>query len=268
MTWWTSRVLKNVYGAALDRQNWTKRGSLCSINDRLECNFNDTRASELVFQQPAGPKPTKAGLRKKTTRLCALFIICLLAGSVLIGQGLWIHAKALTAQVLIADAWEQSLARQQPVKPWAWADTWPVARLQGNAQNVDLFVLEGGHGQALAFGPGRLLVPSTNTSSDTGTNTNFATTVLAGHRDTHFRFLAKTEVNDPFQLTDQQGISQYYRVTSMTVEDSRTQALYPEESGLTLVTCYPFDAITAGGPLRYVVRMREVKNQKVVEASL
>jgi sortase A len=28
---------------------------------------------------------------------------------------------------------------------------------------------------------------------------------------------------------------------------------------LTLITCYPFDAIAPGGPLRYVVRARALK---------
>ena len=34
-----------------------------------------------------------------------------------------------------------------------------------------------------------------------------------------------------------------------------------EQSGqtLVLVTCYPFDAVIAGGPLRYVVTAKEVQ---------
>jgi len=30
---------------------------------------------------------------------------------------------------------------------------------------------------------------------------------------------------------------------------------------LILVTCFPFDAMTAGGPLRYVVFAKEIKPQ-------
>jgi sortase A len=39
----------------------------------------------------------------------------------------------------------------------------------------------------------------------------------------------------------------------MQVVDSRRQPLQLSGDGLALVTCFPFDALTAGGPLRYVV---------------
>ena len=39
------------------------------------------------------------------------------------------------------------------------------------------------------------------------------------------------------------------------VIDARHARLLPDDGGaaLTLVTCYPFDAVEPGGPLRYVV---------------
>ena len=47
-----------------------------------------------------------------------------------------------------------------------------------------------------------------------------------------------------------------YAVTSARVVDERdTWVAEPtDEKTLTLVTCYPFDAIVPGGPERYVVR--------------
>ena len=51
-----------------------------------------------------------------------------LAGIVLCGEGLWIHAKAILAQVLLERAFAQTLTTGKPVKPWSWADTWPEAR--------------------------------------------------------------------------------------------------------------------------------------------
>ena len=46
-----------------------------------------------------------------------------------------------------------------------------------------------------------------------------------------------------------------FSVTDVSVVDSRKQriALDGDEPTLTLVTCYPFDAISPGGPLRFVV---------------
>ena len=38
-------------------------------------------------------------------------------GSWLIGQGLWIHVKAVAAQWLLQNAWHQTLNTQQPIKP-------------------------------------------------------------------------------------------------------------------------------------------------------
>jgi sortase A len=41
----------------------------------------------------------------------------------------------------------------------------------------------------------------------------------------------------------------------MQIIDSRTTGIIndPERDQLVLVTCYPFDAMVPGGPLRYVV---------------
>ena len=51
------------------------------------------------------------------------------------------------------------------------------------------------------------------------------------------------------------GRRRRYRVAQSAVVDKRD--LDPVRQGdgtrLTLVTCYPFDALRAGGPLRYVV---------------
>ncbi|MCW5214848.1 class GN sortase, partial [Desulfobulbus sp. US5] len=81
-----------------------------------------------------------------------------IVGMICFGNGLWIHGKALLAQVLLQRAWAQTQVRGESVKPWPWADTWPVARLRTEKYNQDLIVLAGQSGQALAFGPGMLEV--------------------------------------------------------------------------------------------------------------
>lgn len=162
------------------------------------------------------------------------------------GSGLWIHAKAEVAQQLIASAWQHTLqAPATPHKPWQWADTWPVLQLQ-TANEESTYVLAGTSGAALAFGPGLM----------EGTALPGAgTTVLAAHRDTHFAFLENTEVGDELRLQNADGEWFTYAVSSKQVVDSRTEPLViaPDAGSLVLVTCYPFDAITAGGPLRLVV---------------
>jgi len=51
------------------------------------------------------------------------------------------------------------------------------------------------------------------------------------------------------------GAWRTYRVSGTEIIDARRARLLPGDATprLTLVTCYPFDAIAPGGPLRYVV---------------
>lgn len=178
-----------------------------------------------------------------------LAALLLLAGWQLAGAG-WIHVKALLAQHLLARAWLQSGATGVSQKPWPWADTWPVARLRVADLNVEQYVLAGTSGQALAFGPGMH-------EAFTGNTGNW--TVLAGHRDTHFAFLRALESDMPLSLELAGGELRQYRVQSMRVVDSRLESLAPPlvaSPHLLLVTCYPFTAVEANGPLRYVVVAR------------
>ena len=82
-----------------------------------------------------------------------LSVALMLGGGVLVGQAVWIHAKALLAQVLLERAFAQTLATGTDVKPWSWADTWPVARVSVPRLGRSAIVLAGASGQALAFGP-------------------------------------------------------------------------------------------------------------------
>lgn len=164
------------------------------------------------------------------------------------GQGLWIPVKAEVAQVLLEEAWDRTRQGAGATKPWPWADTWPVARLRAPGSGEDLIVLAGATGSTLAFGPGHLT--GSATPGDTGH------VVIAGHRDTHFAFLRHLAAGDELRLEAPDGGERRYRVQSLAVVDHRdTTALDAGAEGvLTLVTCYPFDAVVPGGPLRYVVR--------------
>ena len=164
-----------------------------------------------------------------------------------LGYGVWIHVKAHLAQHLLQRAWARTLAGERGVKPWPWADTWPVARLTAPAHGVDLIVLAGASGRTLAFGPGH--VDGSAVPGDAGT------AIVTGHRDTHFAFLSRVRVGDVVVLDVPGHAPAVFRVSETAVVDARTAAVGRDENGsaLVLLTCYPFDAITAGGPLRYVV---------------
>jgi len=159
-----------------------------------------------------------------------------------------VKAKAWLAPLLIERAWSRSLAAGgQSVKPWPWADTWPVARLRAESGRVDLMVLEGDTGNALAFGPGHAAA-----SASLGTP---GLAVIGGHRDTHFAFLRHVRVGDTLELQPPGGEWRRYRVAKRRVINAEREMITPEPGveKLLLVTCYPFDALLPGGPLRLVV---------------
>ena len=172
--------------------------------------------------------------------------LLMLASLGLAGQALWLQAKAVLAQHLIAGAWEQSLCTGQPVKPWRWADTWPVARLTEPGGRHH-HVLASVSGEALAFGPGHH--PASARPGEA------ATVLLAGHQDSHFAFLQHLKAGDRLELQDARGKVHVYRVGQGQVVDSTRQRISLEtgRAELRLVTCYPFASLQSGGPLRYVV---------------
>lgn len=162
-------------------------------------------------------------------------------------SGSWIHIKAELAQYLIKRSWALT-APGETSRPWPWADTWPVARLTHSDE--DLIVLAGAHGSSLAFGPGH--VDGTAAPGEAGVS------VIAGHRDTHFEFLRDIREGDHMQLQTPDGRWHTYIVSDIEVVDSDVDdgiVLLSNGARLVLVTCYPFDAITVGGPLRYLVKL-------------
>ena len=176
------------------------------------------------------------------------------AALVLIGLGAWqlggaglIQAKAWLAQGLLEASWAATLAGAETVRPWPRADTWPVARLQAPGLGVERIVLAGANGRTLAFGPGHM--------AGTALPGAPGHSILSGHRDTHFRFLKDLAPGDALRVQGPDGAWRAYRVSATEVIDARLARLLPDDGTprLTLVTCYPFDAIAPGGPLRYVV---------------
>jgi sortase A len=80
--------------------------------------------------------------------------------------------------------------------------------------------------------------------------------VLSAHRDTQFAFLKSLIVGDVLELETADGVRHSYRVYDRRIANEKQLDLLESTADptLTLVTCYPFDAIRPGGPLRYIVR--------------
>ena len=173
-----------------------------------------------------------------------LAVVCFTA-AVFSFDALWIPVKAELAQHLLERAWLRTLAGEPNAKPWPWADTRAIAILEVPRLGLREIVLEGSSGRNLAFGPTLVNTGRLDQSSDR---------ILSGHRDTHFSFLKELKTGDLLRLRTTTEIRDY-RVSWQEAVDSRQQQLVIDDSvdRLTLLTCYPFDTTSAGGPLRWVV---------------
>jgi len=179
--------------------------------------------------------------------------IMMLGGIFLVGQGVYMDAKAKIAQVLISSSWESRTLYSAPAKPWWWADTRVIARMDVPRLKETVYVMQDDSGESLAFGPGHM--PASDTPSGNGH------VVIAGHRDSHFGFLKDIKVGDLISTENNQANKKRYRVTEVTVINSNEQEiLLLEDSQLTLITCYPFDDFIPGGPLRLIVNAEPVNS--------
>ncbi|NVK21913.1 MAG: class GN sortase [Kangiellaceae bacterium] len=185
---------------------------------------------------------------KRNTVLVVLLAISLSA----FGKGFYIKGKAIVAQVLLEQAWQETLKTQQTVKPWSWADTFPIAKLNIPTLNIEQIVLSGASGRNLAFGPGLLL------SSDSPEKQGYS--IIGGHRDTHFKFLKELKIGQKVFLQDKDGNMHQYEITTTEIHNIETDKILDRgENQLTLVTCYPFDTLETGGPLRYLVHAEKLR---------
>lgn len=168
-------------------------------------------------------------------------------GLALFGNGLYIGGKAVVAQKLMDRAWVKTAASGDVHMPWSWMDAYPVARLTLQGDKRSHIVLNTDSGQALAFGPA--VVSGTE-------NTEFL--AIAAHKNTQFQSLKHLLAGETITLERPKGEVLTYQITHTKILDSRSEGLTIEAEAqtpdrLALITCYPFDAVSFNGPLRYVV---------------
>jgi sortase A len=110
-----------------------------------------------------------------------------------------------------------------------------------------VYVLEGASGRSLAFGPGHV--------SGTAAPGSWGNSVIVAHRDTHFSFLRDLALGDEIVVESAPSSLSRYRVREVTIVDQgETRMLDAADAAqLTLITCYPFDAVRPGTTQRYVV---------------
>ena len=136
-----------------------------------------------------------------------------------------------------------------------WTSRWTTRWTTRHSITIVLIAIAGWHlgsaaliqAKTLAFGPGHRF--------GTALPGRAGNSVIAGHRDTHFAFLRDLRIGEFLDVEAAGGIRRRYRIVRAEVmHKSNVDVLAPEgPTRLTLITCFPFDAIVPGGPLRYVV---------------
>lgn len=174
------------------------------------------------------------------------------------GQAGLIASKAYLAKWLIAQAWQQTLVTGENHLPWPWADTWPVAKITFR-NNKSFYILAGGTGNSLAFGPGHL--------SNTALPGTQGASVIGGHRDTHFSLLQHSNAKDIIRIQNKAGKINSYQISERWIANSRNSMLTidQDEDSLYLVTCYPFNSVRVGGDQRFIVKAKKsvISSQRV-----
>lgn len=215
---------------------------------------------------PRGSRPLQPRARQPSGRRRTWIVIALLvAASAAAVQGLWIPAKAVLAQHLMQRSWQEAMRGEPAPPPWPWADTTPVARLRLPRLEVDQLVLAGASGAELAFGPG-LVTEASLLNGDGVPENGLSNIAIAGHRDTHFRFMRHIAIGDRLLLESANGAALAYAVewTGVVAEDATWVASPTLHDALTLITCYPFDGIAGQADQRFVVRANRVPHQDVL----
>ena len=189
------------------------------------------------------------------TNVAKLFRKLIVSALVIVGgvmsiQASWLPTKAWVSQQLIHNSWQQSITAHERlvvVKPWPWADTYPIAELIFQRLDKSIVVLNGGDPTTLAFSAGA--VAPFNQPKATNPF------VVAGHRDSHFAFLEDIAMKDVISLVDGQGKTQLYQVKNIDIVDATTGQLplIADEQTLVLITCYPFNQLGNDSNERYVI---------------
>ena len=172
-------------------------------------------------------------------------LLLLVFGLWQISSSCYMLAKAHLSQYLIINAWKKTLDDNENHMPWSWADTYPVFEIVIPRLDKNSIVLEGASGRNMAF--------SAAHSYESGMPGKNKSTIVSGHRDSHFKHLQYLSSGDEI-IINTVDKSHAYQVAKIEIVDSDIESLYlRNRDEIILTTCYPFDALQTGGSLRFVV---------------
>ena len=172
------------------------------------------------------------------------------AALILLARASQVPLKALAGQFMLRDVWKQTVTSGNELKPWASADFKVTGELTIPRLGLSQIVLDRTSGEAMSWGIGAV-------SSDLSTTNAI---ILAGHRDTHMKFMAKLRIGDlvHFQASDA-SLQTYKIIKSMVLETPQlnVEDSFEKASQIILTTCWPFNG-TQQGSQRFILIGQEV----------
>jgi sortase A len=147
-------------------------------------------------------------------------------------QGKEVYFQAWLAQGLLRTAWVRTQASGHQVKPWPWANSWPLARLLVPRLSVEQIVLSHSSDGMSAFALGHLdnsVLPG-----------ELGNSVLNMRHDSYFGFLKALKLDDMLVLESPRSGRWHYQVSAIYIVDKTDTFLVKPSLNrrLTLVSCY------------------------------
>lgn len=192
----------------------------------------------------------------------SLIILSFVVGTGCLISAAYIPSKALLAQYLLNKSWEKSRAEKTLVRPWPWADTYPVARIKIPGMDMDVVVLSGSNGETLAFAPGHIdqsVLPG-----------NRGNSLISAHKDTYFENLDKLKTGDLIYIERTDGKKFTFKVTGKKIINTQDEQipLFSVKSKLTLLTCYPLKGGYSDPAKRFAIYADNLNLENTVDSRL
>jgi len=193
---------------------------------------------------------------KRKLSISLLVLLLLAGGGYFSFHAIKIEVKAKIGQILLEHAWNKSLIEGKSHKPWASIDATPIFKLEIPQHNISQIVLKENSAEALWWAPAfhkETYLPSKKNI-----------TAISGHRDSHFIYIKNLQIGDVVKLQDLNSNWHTYKVEEFLIVNVKKPVTINKRNRLLLITCYPFDALLSGTPLRYIVSAINIESDYFV----
>jgi len=168
-------------------------------------------------------------------------------------QGKEIFLKTWLSRGLLHTAWVRTQASGRIVKPWPWANTWPLGRIYVPRLKLEQVILYNNSNNILSLAPSH--------ANSTVLPGYMGNSVLNIDRNIYFKFLKHLKTNDKIVLESFNNGRWNYTVDNIYIVDRTTiEFVKPTlDRRLTLISCHPCES--KNERRRYVVVAKETERE-------